>query len=142
MQNVILTDMKKHFFTIGNVVIPVLVGTAFYYLFCPETLFVRRIDAILPITFHFSLDMGNKALRMLRFYLMDFLWAYSLTAMVCFCLKENIKISITILLAFELLLEALQLHPVIKGTFDLWDIAVEVCANIMAITIIFRRRET
>ena len=134
--------MKKHFFTIGNVVIPILLGTAFYYFFCPETIFVRRLDAILPITFHFHWNMENKVLRVLRFYLMDFLWAYSLSAMICYCLCENIKITIVVLLAFELLLEALQLLPMIKGTFDLWDIAVEVCANIMAITIIFRRRET
>lgn len=127
--------MKAAGFVHCNIVLPIILGAIFYYVFCPETLFVRVLDDYLPFSYHARLNMDITAVRILRFYLMDFLWAYSLAFLVSTCLKENNKTAFMILLLFELFMEFLQLHPLVKGSFDLWDLAVEVCADIFAIGI-------
>ena len=135
----LVIKMKASAFVLCNLLFPILAGTVFYYFFCPEVIFVQAADAYLPFSYHIRLNMDIMAVRIVRFYLMDFLWAYSLTFLVCTCLNNDKKWGLILLFVFELLMELLQLHPEIKGTFDFRDLAVEVCADFFAIVIWNRR---
>ena len=71
------------------------------------------------------------------------LWAYSLTFAVYVILCDHSQYMPKMLVtcfAFETGIELLQLVDVLKGTFDWWDIALEICATAMASLIIKHTR--
>lgn len=109
-------DNVKRFFVILNVMAPLIVGAVIYYVFFEETIFVRLI----------------------RFYLMDFLWAYAMMSFVLCSFGTDRKIVIGIVL-FEIMMEMIQVFPFVKGTFDVCDIGMEIAADILVI-LLFRRR--
>ncbi|MGN0411776.1 MAG: hypothetical protein ACI4FV_01970 [Lachnospiraceae bacterium] len=124
---------KKYFVT--NVVAPVSIGAIFYYLFFPDTIFVKWIESLFGVSYHILINPDSVFLKITRFYLPDFLWAYALMgAVVCFCGYEKGYFYSVIL--FEILLEMLQMLPSTHGTFDICDIFMEVGANILVIKMI------
>lgn len=128
--------MKKSFF-IFNVIVPLLIGAIIYYVFFPETIFVKCLDKLLDISYHIPLKPENVFAKGIRFYFLDFLWAYALMSFVVWLFGYERKIVIMIVL-FEVLMELVQLFPGIKGTFDVCDIGIEIIANIPVI--LFSRR--
>ena len=129
------SSIPKYFF--AHVMLPLVVGSLLYYLFCPEVLFVKWMDAFLPFGFHIT----EKGLlwRFVRFYLFDFLWAYALVFALYIVQGNNIaKISTVFWMAgiFSVVMETLQIIPGMNGQFDLWDIVVELTAEGIAVFII------
>lgn len=129
--------MKKYFITL-NVIVPLLIGAAIYYVISPNTLFVKFIDSHLEIAYHATVNTDNIMIKIIRFYLLDFLWAYALmnSATLFF---ELTKRTIMIIISFEVMMELIQLLPSIKGTFDVCDIGVEIFANILVILLSRRK---
>lgn len=124
-------DMNKKYL-VTNVVAPVSLGAIFYYLFSPDTIFVKWIDSLFGVSYHIPMNPDSTFLSIIRFYLPDFLWAYALMgAVVCFCGYEKGYFFSVIL--SEILLEMLQILPGTHGTFDICDIFIEIVANILVI---------
>ena len=123
-----------------NVLIPLSLGTIFYYIFSPEVFFVKCIDALLGGGYHVSLsDMESVVLGIIRNHVLDMLWAYALVFAV-FCVIGNNETvllkSFGIAIFFSLLMELLQITSFVKGTFDMWDIVLAFVAEGVAVLII------
>ena len=121
------------------VIAPLLLGAIIYYLFFPQTLFVELIDNSLKGSYHVPLSLDNLFIRAVRFYLLDFLWAFALMGLVIISFGFERK-SIVVTLLFIVLMEAIQIFPSVRGTFDACDIGVEVIACILVI--LLSRRKT
>lgn len=137
--------MLKHnmLFYILNICGPLLFGGFIYYIFYPDVWFVSAIDGITGFDRHINLDTNIFAARIIRYYLFDVLWAYSLTFAVYRLVGfEYSHLVILLGLAiFESVMEILQIIPILPGTFDIGDILFEVCTSILVINIFFQRRE-
>ena len=129
--------MKKEFILL-NVIAPVLIGAILYYLFFPEAVFVRLIDNLLGSSYHIPVNVDNILIKLIRFYLLDFLWAYALMSAVILIFKNDSRV-VVIILIFEIVLELIQLLPSIRGTFDVCDIGIEILASIFVIKLSRRR---
>ena len=143
--NTMRCDMKKSkkkntVILLLNVIIPILLGTIIYYFLSPDVLFVKRIDQLLGNGFHISY-MGTECLiwKFIRNYFLDMLWGYALIFGLFLVSGNNIadlkKIFLTAFL-FSAVMEILQMTPVARGTFDIFDILVEFLAEIAAVFII------
>ncbi|MBQ0059318.1 MAG: hypothetical protein KBS83_05100 [Lachnospiraceae bacterium] len=67
------------------------------------------------------------------------LWAYALVFSLYLIIGNNtaeLKKVFRIALAFALIMEVLQLTPLVKGTFDVADIMLEYLAEVTAVTVI------
>ena len=129
--------MKKEFILL-NVIAPVLIGAILYYLFFPEAVFVRLIDNLLGSSYHIPVNVDNILIKLIRFYFLDFLWAYALMSAVILIFKNDSRVFVIILI-FEIVLELIQLLPSIRGTFDVCDIGIEILASILVIKLSRRR---
>ena len=129
--------MTKEFILL-NVIAPVLIGAILYYLFFPEAVFVRLIDNLLGSSYHIPVNVDNILIKLIRFYLLDFLWAYALMSAVILIFKNDSRVFVIILI-FEIVLELIQLLPSIRGTFDVCDIGIEILASILVIKLSRRR---
>ena len=129
--------MKKEFILL-NVIAPVLIGAILYYLFFPEAVFVRLIDNLLGSSYHIPVNVDNILIKLIRLYLLDFLWAYALMSAVILIFKNDSRVFVIILI-FEIVLELIQLLPSIRGTFDVCDIGIEILASIFVIKLSRRR---
>lgn len=129
--------MKKEFILL-NVIAPVLIGAIIYYLFFPEAVFVRLIDNLLGSSYHIPVNVDNILIKLIRFYFLDFLWAYALMSAVILIFKNDSRVFVIILI-FEIVLELIQLLPSIRGTFDVCDIGIEILASILVIKLSRRR---
>lgn len=130
--------MKKTIDAIFFVFVPLLVGAVLYYVFCPETIFVEWIDKWISIGYHIYPNYDNIWLRMLRYYLFDALWAYSLMMAVLYIIqppKNKLLIYFVGVFLFEILMESVQLFSCVKGTFDVFDILLEAIINVLVIKI-------
>lgn len=130
--------MKKKL--ILNTIVPVIMGTILYYLFCPEVDFVAMLD-FCPWAhkLHMVLPTDLWMLKLFRNFFFDFVWAYSFTfAYHLFSDEESSKLQYAFISLFIIFMEVLQLAPNIPGTFDIWDIVVELFA--IAIAAYIRKR--
>lgn len=74
---------------------------------------------------------------------MDFLWAFSLMAIAWIVFYDlGINKLIFAVIGFEVVMELIQLFPRVIGAFDIYDIVVEIIANILVISLLSKRRET
>ena len=134
-------NMKNIKLCILNVILPLLAGFIYYYLFCPDVILIAKIDSILKVKYHIQIPNTNFMVRFVRFYLLDALWAYALM----FCLfiilgntLTELKKSIVISVGLSIVMELLQLLNVVVGTFDICDIFVEIVAIFIASIIIIK----
>lgn len=123
-----------------NIIIPIFLGAIIYYLISPEVIFVRRMDFLIGKGIHISdITAVNPAIRIMRNYLPDMLWGYALIFTLYYFLDNNTAYLLkTFLIAslFSAVMEFLQITPVVKGTFDWYDIIVELLAEVIAVFII------
>ncbi|MGN0320491.1 MAG: hypothetical protein ACI4D1_06235 [Lachnospira sp.] len=129
---------KKEVFI--NIILPIMTGAVIYYIISPDVVFVQRIDAFIGTGMHAGEQAARNAVTVLiRNYLPDILWAYALTFSILFATGNNAAHLRGIFLtaaSFSTVMEILQLTPLVKGTFDVADIIVEVVAELVAVFII------
>ena len=121
------------------VLFPLLLGSIIYYLFCPGVAFVKKIDAIVGVGIHFRITYSNWIISLIRNYLLDFLWAYSLTwALFLLCDNKKYLIVFTVIFpcALGLLFELMQKTKMVHGTADVFDVVAEIIGIVVANTII------
>lgn len=128
--------MKKTIILL-NVTAPIIIGAVFYYIFGRDIVFVELIDNVLGFSMHITNTGNNFGIKMARCYLPDFLWAYALMSAVLLFWGYDKRI-IALVIVYETVLELLQLFSCVKGTFDVWDILIEILAGIIVIKL-FRR---
>ncbi|MCR4755176.1 MAG: hypothetical protein K5868_06555 [Lachnospiraceae bacterium] len=129
-----------------KVLLPLLIGGIMYYLFFPEVTFVKTLDSYMPFHYHICGIYNNYALvPFLRFYLFDFIWAYSFANMLQIILLENrVRILLTYVIALSVGVqyEFSQLTGLFFGTFDIFDIIAEAIGiTISMLTTICSRRD-
>ncbi len=138
-------NMKNNtYFTVNilNIAFPLIIGMLIYCLASPDVIFVKYIDSF----FGFSIDareiLTGDAVRFIRNYLPDMMWGYSLVFALFYSMggtRDSLGLLLFITVLFSVIMESLQLLPVITGTFDLYDMVVEIIAEFAAIFIIKRR---
>ena len=129
--------MKKYF--VLNIIVPLVVGTLIYYILFPDIIFVKTIDELVGVSFHIPMKISNFFIGCIRYYLLDFLWAYSLMSLVSLMFLDNKAIN-SVVFIFIIVMEMIQIFPGIPGTFDIFDIAVEMIASLIAMRINKRRK--
>ena len=132
---------RKNMFLFFNVIVPLLFGLAIY-LFCYNNTYInngfKNIFGISPPHIYFD----NAYFKFLTCWACDILWAYSLTFALFLCFKDFKKpllICGTISFSLTIVIELLQIEHIITGTFDFWDIILEIIAILFAIIIIKNR---
>lgn len=138
--NAIVKEMKCSSFVILSIILPIIVGGIIYYLFCPNVVFVKTIDAFIGLDLHITITKSSSWIfSFVRNYVLDMLWAYSLIFMLFYILGKQIKdlpIIFFIALVFSSGVEMFQLIPFFEGTFDCYDILAQILAEIIAIVVI------
>ena len=123
-----------------NIFSPIVLGAVIYYLISPEVLFVKQIDELLGQSFHFSgFSTDNLLMQFIRNHFLDMLWGYALVFALFFVLGNNAAVlwkTFLIAFSFSTAMEILQITPIAKGTFDMWDIIAEFLAEAVAVFII------
>jgi len=130
---------------IYNIVLPLGIGFGCYYLFFPEAAFVKIIDSCLGGGLHLAIPYADFiVIRLIRNYLMDFLWSYALTFSLFWMMDNNaaakLRLCLWIAFGFSAFLEVLQCTSFVPGTFDVFDIFVEFL-GIRSAAFIIRRTE-
>lgn len=120
------TSKRNGIFAV-NIVIPLVFG-AFIYLTKAERTYISDILS----AFRSVLPIINYP-EIIRNYACDFLWAYALFFCLRLSLGDKLKgkhnlmvIAMASIVAVSL--ESIQMNTAILGTFDLWDIVVELIA--------------
>ena len=127
-----------------HVMLPVVVGTAVYFLVRPDTYISRYIYQTVGILEPPIMVLGflpKWARDFLGGHAADILWAYGLTHAVFLVLEKEIGRLLPVFLIcviFETCVEFMQMFPFAKGTFDWWDIFLEICATAIASLVIKR----
>lgn len=133
--------MKKKdvLFYLLNIAIPLLIGTYIYIRYSPSVIFVEYISKFIEIN---NKELNSVTL-FLRNYICDFCWSYSLAFSISFIYYENLTIlhSILIPIIIGIAIELLQLIGLINGTYDLFDIFVELLATLLCFMILKIRND-
>ena len=142
---------RRQIFLLANILLPIFLGTILYCLISPEVFLVQWLDANLG--FNITLEnigggnLDNLVLsvmfRFVRNHLMDMLWAYALVFALGFLLdmdNKTAKLDLWKIFAitgiFSAITEFCQLLQGVQGTFDHWDILLEILAELLAVFII------
>lgn len=126
--------MKKSAFITLNILIPLFIGGTLYYFWAPDAIFVEIIDRFTGReTCQSIIVLNNGFLRFLRFYFLDMCWGYALIFSLYAILGNNTagfnwKIFL-LAFVFSASMEILQMTPLVKGTFDVFDILCETFAE-------------
>ena len=133
--------MKKKdvLFYLLNIVIPLLIGTYIYIRYSPDVIFVGYFNNFIEL----KAKELNSVTLFLRNYLCDFCWSYSLAFSISFIYYENFSLvhSILIPATIGIAIELLQLIGLIDGTYDLFDIFVELLATLLCFMILKIRND-
>lgn len=125
---------KKHIWIL-LIIIPLVLGLIIYCNIGRAPTLLYRLGIC-----NFSgIEPKNDALRFLRFYGTDILWACSLSTAVMFIYKDahvNMRNLVLLVCLFEIMIETLQYTGWIKGTFDIWDIIFECTFSYLTVKII------
>ena len=127
---------------LSNILLPLLAGASLYIISSPNVIFLKYLKLRIVI----ASELMNSHIwfwPILRNYMPDMLWGYSLVFAV-YMIIDNNAASMRMLfyvLVFSIALELLQLFPMIPGTFDLLDIFVEGVAEMLAVIIIKKYEE-
>jgi len=131
---------RKYFFLVINILAPILIGAAIYYVISPNVIFVQQLDSLLNRRIHINTTNFNLSImRFVRNYLLDMLWGYALVFALSLFTGNNtaeIRKIFIIAVIFSAVMEILQLTSIAKGTFDVFDIIVEFLAEVTAVFII------
>lgn len=129
--------MSLNKFYIWNIMLPLVIGTIVYVYVKPSA----PISQLIYFILHISPPVLNIKLtgihRFIQYYLCDILWSYSLTfALSLYLGKDRLLLAYAIAASFSTLVEVLQLLHQVLGSFDIFDIIVQLIACTISIHII------
>lgn len=124
---------KRQLFLIFNAILPLFCGLMIY-IFLKSGTYINSLIHI-DFNYHFKTVLGFFIIN----WFCDFLWSYALVFALYFVLlpfKNNLLISCVLSAFLGILLEILQGMNLLSGTFDWWDIIIEITAVIIATLVI------
>ena len=116
---------------IGFIAIPLITGLLNYLILAPETMVTQLFGKLFGIDIAFT--PHNTILIYIRYYLSDICWAVALVNSLLLILgntKKNAWIPLIVASVFCVIVESFQLFGFIKGTFDFFDILIELVATV------------
>ena len=134
-----LKNKMMWFWTIG--IFSLVLGSLIYLVFRDNAIVTTKISQFVdlePLRNMFSWAECD----FLKFYLVDFLWALSLSCGLHIIFKPNLKVSIicsAIVIALGTAFELLQLFNVINGTGDVWDVISYILAALVVNVMNYKR---
>lgn len=129
------TQKANRIFLVCNILIPLAIGAYIYIFWDSDSYFGNFARSVLPIP---NTGSDSNIAQIMRNWGCDFLYAYALL-FALYASTGNISVSIRYAAICAIGLELLQLIQVdfLKcGTFDVWDILVEIIAICFAATLI------
>lgn len=129
---------NKGIWGLVTIIIPLLIGGIFYYIFCPDVWFVKIVDYYTNLNLHIQYDIyKNIFVAFLRNYLLDYLWAYAFAnALYLICDTDGLIVSCILSILIGAFWEMSQFIGIVNGTFDVLDIIFEILGALSAIFII------
>ena len=131
---------EKRIWCLYTIIIPLIVGGILYYLLCPEVIFVKIIEQYMNLNIHIQYSENKNTLSMLfRNYFFDYIWAYTFFQTLYLINSKGTKahlINCIISITLGSVLEVFQFMRIVYGTFDIWDIVVEMTGVLSAFIII------
>lgn len=123
-----------------NIAVPLIIGGILYLYLRPDSIVATFCRDAIGLNIGFDID--NPMITLVRYYLGDCLWAYALTVSVSMVLYDNSVVTVFVFcILFEAILEILQLTGWVWGSFDIWDIVVEVISSGLAVLRIMSYRK-
>lgn len=131
---------KKNIVLVLHVLLPLFTGGVIYILLDGNTYIAIWVGSIYKGMEDISLYLDSShcyhvVLQFLRNYVCDGLWAYSATMTFVWygeLIGQSVMFSMFESVCFVTVLELFQLIGVWKGTFDLWDIVIEIACAVGA----------
>lgn len=136
--------LRRQFFYISNVFIPLVFGLLLYLIFQKDAFVSIVVNFLFPSLSLPAIDIPVIFERILRNYAADALWSYSLTFAFVFVIgyeRKRLHISAIVCFTFEIFMEYLQRIEVLNGTFDFFDILVELISTCVATILIYMYEE-
>ena len=130
---------KELLFYLLNIVVPLLIGTYIYIRYSPNVIFVGYLNNFIEL----KVKELNSVTLFLRNYICDFCWSYSLAFSISFIYYKNLSLVYSILIPTTIgsVIELLQLIGLMNGTYDLFDIFVELLATLLCFMILKIRND-
>ena len=127
-------------FRIMNIFVPLLSGLMLYVLMTDDTYISQWIRSVSVFEKDPVLRPEAGLLRFCRNHLCDMCWSYSMVFCVAWILgdgAEQLTVSVSVCTLFSVLLELFQSSAVFPGTFDVWDILLEIVSCLTAGMVIY-----
>lgn len=120
-----------------NVLLPLLLGTAIYVLWNPDTYIGTFVSRLVGIRNPWRPEkLWNSPINLwIKYYAADMAWAYAFAFSICLAAGMERKtrgVCFAACILMEILFEAAQYVHVISGYFDWMDIGVELVMNFCA----------
>ncbi|MCM1144214.1 MAG: hypothetical protein NC318_02965 [Blautia sp.] len=126
--------MNRKMIMVLHILCPIAIGALVYYLASPDVLFIQKAKTFIDVT-------DSAFLRLVRNYLADMMWGYSLVFALFYIIGNttaDLWKVLGIAFPFSAAMEMMQKTSFIPGTFDVFDIFVEFLAEIIAVSIIYK----
>ena len=124
--------------TFFTIILPIMFGAFFYFLFCEDVIITRYLKELLKIQSTIKMPR-TKIFVFVRNNFLDGIWAFSFVNFfyVVFINNEKYFLLCSLIpLLFGILLEFLQYEKLIEGTGDLYDVIIEAVGSIIALVIV------
>ena len=124
---------RQHIFYCLNILVSLILGLAVYVCFRPDTYVSHVVYNVLGVSVDGIIPTNGLPAWLLLFirnYLGDISWAYALTFTIFYIwlgMDGKLVTAFCIVTAFEIGIEVLQKTDIVLGTFDWWDIFLEIC---------------
>lgn len=125
--------IRKNVIIILNSVIALKIGLLIY-IFMKDDTYINTFTHI-----HFNYSPETYFEIFIINWFCDFLWGYALTFALYYVLSpfsHRRILSLVLTVVFGAILECLQAFDIIPGTFDWWDIAIEIIAVLIATVVL------
>ncbi|MBR6506586.1 MAG: hypothetical protein IKT37_03170 [Clostridia bacterium] len=133
---------RVRLFAALNILVPLIIGLAVYFAVQKSTYLERVFAAMFAVDFK-PLVWSGWTYTFTVCWLCDVLWSYSLVFSLWVSLysrKNAVLLSVVLALFAGVAFELLQLFGQVGGTFDVFDIIMELTAAILAAVVIKRRK--
>ncbi|MFG6333319.1 MAG: hypothetical protein K1W28_16145 [Lachnospiraceae bacterium] len=125
-----------------HIICPIAAGALIYGMLSPDVFFIKKAVEFTGGTVHMPvLRTGGVFSGMVRNYLPDMMWGYSLV-FALFCIIGNhgagVRKVFLIAFLFSAAMEMVQKASFVPGTFDVFDIFAELLTETLAAWIIYK----
>lgn len=137
-----IKNMNRKTLMTLHIICPIAVGSLIYSMASPDVIFIKKTADFIGKTICISVFPADSVfLRLVRNYLPDMMWGYSLV-FALFCIIGNNAAGVWkafgIAFPFSAAMEMIQKASFVPGTFDVFDIFVEVLSETAAACIIYK----